>query len=124
MRRHLLRCTSPLFGTFRKRGGFRLESGMRAKAHLGRSVRINGFTPQVSGDAVYCRNSLVSSPMPSIATVTVLTGSFADADRCAAGDQIAGQECHVMRDLADEFLGAEDHVGDVVVLTLGPALVA
>ena len=24
----------------------------------------------------YCRNSLVSSPMPSIATVTVLTGSF------------------------------------------------
>ena len=33
MRRHLLRCTSPLFGTFRKRGGFRLESGMRAKAH-------------------------------------------------------------------------------------------
>jgi hypothetical protein len=29
-----------------------------------------------------------------------------------------------MRDLADEFLGAEDHVGDVVVLTLGPALVA
>jgi hypothetical protein len=76
MRRHLLRCTSPLFGTFRKRGGFRLESGMRAKAHLGRSVRINGFTPQVSGDAVYCLNSLVSSPMPSIATVTVLTGSF------------------------------------------------
>ncbi len=32
--------------------------------------------PQVSGDAAYCLNSLVSSPMPSIATVTVLTGSF------------------------------------------------
>jgi hypothetical protein len=32
--------------------------------------------PQVSGDAVYCLNSFVSSPMPSIATVTVLTGSF------------------------------------------------
>jgi hypothetical protein len=26
--------------------------------------------------AAYCLNSLVSSPMPSIATVTVLTGFF------------------------------------------------
>ena len=31
----------------------------------------------------------------------------ADADRCAAGDQIAGQQRHVVRDLADEFLRAE-----------------
>ena len=47
--------------------------------------------------------------MPSIATVTVLT-VLHDADRGAAGDQIAGQERHVVGDLADEFLGAEDHV--------------
>jgi len=50
----------------------------------------------------YCRNSLVSSPMPSIATVTVLTGSFMTptSDRRSAGDQIAGQQGHVVRDLA------------------------
>jgi hypothetical protein len=43
----------------------------------------------------------------------------ADADRCAAGDQIAGQERHVVRDLADELLRTEYHVGYGVVLPFG-----
>jgi hypothetical protein len=33
-------------------------------------------TSAAAGDAAYCLNSVVSSPMPSIATVTVSTGSF------------------------------------------------
>ena len=61
---------------------------------------------------LYCRNSLVSSPMPSIATVTVLTGSFMTPTPTDVpqADQIAGQQRHVVRDLADELLRAEDHV--------------
>jgi hypothetical protein len=51
---------------------------------------------------------LVSSPIPSIATVTVLTGSFITPTptRRSAGDQIAGQQRHVVRDLTDEFADA------------------
>jgi hypothetical protein len=54
--------------------------------------------------------------MPSIATVTVLTGSFI-MPMPTAGDQIAGQERHVVGDLADEFLRAEDHVWVVLALS-------
>ena len=62
--------------------------------------------PVGTGDGPYCRNSLVSSPMPPIATVTVLTGSLhdADADRCSARDQVAGQQRHVVRDLLTRLL--------------------
>src|ERR1700687_6277364 len=41
-----------------------------------------------------------------------------DADRRAAADQVARQERHVMRDIADELLGAEDHIRNWIVLTL------
>src|SRR3954466_14047252 len=41
----------------------------------------------------------------------------ADTDRCPATNQIAGQQCHVVGDLADELLRAEDHIGNRVVLT-------
>ena len=63
--------------------------------------------PQVSGDAAYCLNSLVSSPMPSIATVTVLTGSFMTPTptNVPAGDQIAGQQRHVRIDRVFERSG-------------------
>src|ERR1700722_8529183 len=44
----------------------------------------------------------------------------ADADRGAAAHQVARQQRHIMRDLADELLGAEDHVRNWIVLTLDP----
>ncbi len=36
----------------------------------------------------------------------------------AAADQVAWQQRHVMRDFADELLGAEDHIRNGIVLTL------
>src|ERR1700736_91237 len=42
----------------------------------------------------------------------------ADADRRAAADQVAWQQRHVVRDIADELPGAEDHIRNWIVLTL------
>src|SRR5437764_14932798 len=57
--------------------------------------------------------------MPSMATVTVLTGSFITPTPIEVpANQVTRQQRHVMRDTADYLLGAEDHVGNRIVLTL------
>src|SRR4051795_11951631 len=62
-----------LDGVFRNLDGGKRKPGSASLASPGFRFAPSGLPHRVGG---YSRNSLVSSPMPSIATVTMFTGSF------------------------------------------------
>jgi hypothetical protein len=70
-------------------------------------------------NGAYSRNSLCNSPNAVDCNGDRVDRLFhgSDAGRRAAADQVAWQQRHVMRDIADELLGADDHIRNGIVLT-------
>src|SRR3546814_10562732 len=61
---------------------------------------------------------MIRRPPISTRTDTLFPYTTLFRSRCPAGDQIARQQRHVMRDQADELLRGKDHVRDRIVLAL------